>query len=89
MPTIDEAGVPGYDATLWLALLAPPGTPNEIVQKLYAETAKVLRDPEVQKAISPTGVDVSVLGPQELRAFLRAETDKWGKVVRESGATIN
>jgi tripartite-type tricarboxylate transporter receptor subunit TctC len=89
VPTVAEAGVPGYDATLWLALLAPAGTPNEIVQKLYAETAKVLRDPEVQKAISPTGLDVSILGPQELPAFLQVETDKWGKVARDSGATIN
>jgi tripartite-type tricarboxylate transporter receptor subunit TctC len=89
VPTVAEAGVPGYDATLWLALLAPAGIPNELVQKLYTETAKVLRDPEVQKAISPTGVDVSILGPQELPAFLQAETDKWGKVARESGATIN
>jgi tripartite-type tricarboxylate transporter receptor subunit TctC len=89
VPTVDEAGVPGYDATLWLALLAPAGTPNEIVQRLYADTAKVLRDPEVQKAISPTGLDVSILGPQELPAFLQSETDKWGKVARDSGATIN
>jgi tripartite-type tricarboxylate transporter receptor subunit TctC len=89
VPTVAEAGVPGYDATLWLALLAPAGTPNEIVQKLYADTAKVLRDPEVQKAISPTGLDVSILGPQELPAFLQSETDKWGKVARDSGATIN
>jgi tripartite-type tricarboxylate transporter receptor subunit TctC len=89
VPTVAEAGVPGYDATLWLALLAPAGIPNELVQKLYTETAKVLRDHEVQKSNSPTGVDVSILGPQELPAFLQAETDKWGKVARESGATIN
>ena len=89
VPTVAEAGVPGYDATLWLALLAPAGTPNEIVQRLYAETAKVLREPEVQKAVAATGVEVSIIGPQELPAFLRAEIDKWGKVVRETGATVN
>ena len=89
VPTVAEAGVPGYDATLWLALLAPAGTPNEIVQKLYAETAKVLREPEVQKAVAATGVDVSIIGPPELPAFLRAEVDKWGKVVRDTGATVN
>jgi tripartite-type tricarboxylate transporter receptor subunit TctC len=89
VPTVAEAGVPGYDATLWLALLAPAGTPNDIVQKLYAETAKVLREPEVQKAVAATGVDVSVIGPAELPAFLRAEVDKWGKVVRDTGATVN
>lgn len=89
VPTVAEAGVPGYDATLWLALLAPAGTPNDIVQKLYAETAKVLREPEVQKAVAATGVDVSVIGPAELPTFLRAEVDKWGKVVRDTGATVN
>jgi tripartite-type tricarboxylate transporter receptor subunit TctC len=89
VPTVAEAGVPGYDATLWLALLAPAGTPSEIVQKLYTETAKVLRTPEVQQAIAPTGVEVSILGPQELPAFMRAEYEKWGKVVRDTGATVN
>jgi tripartite-type tricarboxylate transporter receptor subunit TctC len=89
VPTVAEAGVPGYDATLWLALLAPAGTPGEVVQKLYAEATKTLREPEVQKAIAATGVEVNIVGPQELPAFLQAEADKWGKVARESGATIN
>jgi tripartite-type tricarboxylate transporter receptor subunit TctC len=89
VPTVAEAGVPGYDATLWLALLAPAGTPGDVVQKLYAEATKTLREPEVQKAIAATGVEVSILGPQELPAFLQSEADKWGKVARESGATIN
>jgi len=89
VPTVAEAGVPGYDATLWLALLAPAGTPGEIVQKLYTEATRTLREPEVQKAIAATGVEVNIIGPQELPAFLQAEADKWGKVARESGATIN
>jgi tripartite-type tricarboxylate transporter receptor subunit TctC len=89
VPTVAEAGVPGYDATLWLALLAPAGTPGDVVQKLYAEATKTLREPEVQKAIAATGVEVSILGPEELPAFLQSEADKWAKVARESGATIN
>jgi tripartite-type tricarboxylate transporter receptor subunit TctC len=89
VPTVAEAGVPGYDATLWLALLAPAGTPGEIVQELYTEAAKTLREPEVEKAITATGVEVNIIGPQELAAFLQAEADKWGKVARASGATIN
>jgi tripartite-type tricarboxylate transporter receptor subunit TctC len=89
VPTVAEAGVPGYDATLWLALLAPAGTPEEVVQKLYADGARTLREPEVQKAIAASGVEVSVMGPRELPAFLQSESDKWGKVARESGATIN
>jgi tripartite-type tricarboxylate transporter receptor subunit TctC len=89
VPTVAEAGVPGYDATLWLALLAPAGTPGEIVQKLYTEATRTLRESEVQKAIAATGVEVNIIGPQELPPFLQAEADKWGKVARESGATIN
>jgi len=89
VPTVAEAGVPGYDATLWLAVLAPAGTPSEIVQKLYTETAKVLRTPEVQQAIAPTGVEVSILGPHELPAFMRAEYEKWSKVARDTGARVN
>jgi len=89
IPTVAEAGVPGYDATLWLVILAPLGTPNEIVQKLYAETEKVLRNPEVQQQIATTGVEVSIIGPRELPEFMRRESDKWIKVARDSGATIN
>jgi tripartite-type tricarboxylate transporter receptor subunit TctC len=89
VPTLAEAGVPGYEATLWLCLLAPAGTAPEIVQRLYDESAKVLRQPDVQQQVSATGVDVTLLGPGELGGFLRSEMEKWGKVVRESGAKVN
>ena len=89
VPTVAEAGVPGYEATLWLNLSAPAGTPPEIVQRVYAETAKVLQEPEVQQGFRAAGVEPSVLDPQALGAFIRAEHEKWGKVVRETGATVN
>jgi tripartite-type tricarboxylate transporter receptor subunit TctC len=89
VPTIAEAGVPGYEATLWLGLLAPAGTPPEIVQRIYAETAKALKDPELQPAFRAAGVEASVLGPKEFGEFMRAEYEKWGKVVRDTGATVN
>jgi tripartite-type tricarboxylate transporter receptor subunit TctC len=89
VPTLAEAGVPGYEATLWLAFAAPPGTPQAIVQRLYAETAKLLQNPELQLSLRAAGVEAQVLGPQELVAFLRAEYEKWGKVVRATGATVN
>lgn len=89
VPTLAEAGVPGYEATLWLNLAAPAGMPQEIVQRLYAETAKALQDPELQRSFRSAGVEAQVLAPQELAAFMRAEYDKWGKVVRETGATVN
>jgi tripartite-type tricarboxylate transporter receptor subunit TctC len=89
VPTIAEAGVPGYDAALWLCLLAPLATPPEIVQRLHAEIGTLLQDAELQKNLRATGIAPALLGPQELGAFMRAEHEKWGRVVRETGATIN
>jgi tripartite-type tricarboxylate transporter receptor subunit TctC len=89
VPTIAEAGVPGYEATLWLSLAAPAGTPADIIQRLYAETDKALRDPELQQSFRATGVEASVLGPKELGEFIKTEHEKWGQVVRQTGATVN
>jgi tripartite-type tricarboxylate transporter receptor subunit TctC len=89
VPTVAEAGVPGYEATLWLGLAAPAGTPADIVSRLHAETAKALQDPELQKSFRTAGVNATVMNPQEFGAFIRAEYDKWGKVVRDTGATVN
>jgi len=88
-PTVAEAGVAGYEAALWVALLAPAATPANIVQRLYAETGNALKDPEMQQSLRAAGIAPSLLEPQELGAFLRAEYEKWGRVVRETGATIN
>ena len=89
VPTAAEAGVPGYQATLWLNLAAPAGTPGEIVQRLYAETAKALQDAELQQNFRAAGVEASPMSPQELAGFMRGEFEKWGRVVRDTGATVN
>jgi tripartite-type tricarboxylate transporter receptor subunit TctC len=89
VPTVAEAGVPGYEATLWLALVAPAAAPAEIVQRLYTEIGKALQDPELLHNLRAAGIAPSLLGPQELGAFVRAEHAKWGRVVRDTGATIN
>ena len=89
VPTLAEAGVPGYEATLWLNISGPPGMPADIVQRLHAEIAKALREPEVQANFRAAGVEATSMGPQELSIFMRAEYDKWGRVVRETGATVN
>jgi tripartite-type tricarboxylate transporter receptor subunit TctC len=89
VPTIAEAGVPGYDATVWLGLLAPAGTPREVVQKINAEIARVLSTPEARKLMASAGVDVSIAPSEEFGALLRSELERWGKVVRETGATVN
>jgi len=89
IPTLAEAGVPGYEAALWLCLLAPAATPADIVQRLHAEIGKALQDPELLQSLRAAGIAPSLLGPQELGAFMRTEHEKWGRVVRETGATIN
>mgnify|MGYP001175601717 CR=1 FL=1 len=89
VPTIAEAGVAGYEAALWLGLLAPAGTPAEIVQRLHAEIGVALQDAELVKSLRAAGIAPSPLAPQEFGAFMRSEHEKWGRVVRETGATIN
>ena len=89
VPTVAEAGIAGYEATLWLGLAAPAGTPAEIVGRIHAETARVLQDAELQQSFRSAGITAAIMGPQEFAAFIRAEHAKWGKVVRDTGATIN
>jgi tripartite-type tricarboxylate transporter receptor subunit TctC len=89
VPTIAEAGVPGYEAIVWVGLLAPAQTPREIVVKLNAEIAKVLRAPDVKELLASSGVDPAPTSPEEFGTYLKGEFDKWGNVVRESGATVN
>jgi tripartite-type tricarboxylate transporter receptor subunit TctC len=89
VPTLAEAGVAGYEATLWLNLAGPAGMPMEIVQRLHGEIAKALQDPELQASFRAAGVEATVMAPEPLAAFMRAEHEKWGRVVRETGATVN
>ena len=89
VPTIDEAGAKGYEATLWLALLAPKGTPQEIINRLHTEIARVLRLPEVESTILTSGTDVTIRPPDQLGEFLKSEFAKWARVVKETGAVVN
>jgi tripartite-type tricarboxylate transporter receptor subunit TctC len=89
VPTIAESGVPGYDATIWLGLLAPAGTPHEIVQKLNADITRVLSTPDAKKLMASAGVDVAPSTPEQFGQLMQSEQDRWGKVVRETGATVN
>ena len=89
VPTLAEAGVPGYEATVWLSISGPAGMPADIVQRLNAEVAKALRDPELQSNFRAAGVEPISMSPQELLTYTRAEYEKWGRVVRETGAIVN
>lgn len=89
VPTIAEAGVPGYEAIVWVGLLAPAKTPRDIVVKLNSEIGKILASPEIQRQLSASGVDATPTTPEEFGSYLKSEFEKWGKVVRDSGATVN
>src|SRR5256885_1454744 len=89
VPTISEAGVPNYEATLWLSIAGPAGMPAPIVQRLYAEITKALKDPDLQAKFRDAGLEADSTGGEELLRYMHAEDAKWGKVVRETGATVN
>jgi tripartite-type tricarboxylate transporter receptor subunit TctC len=82
VPTMQEAGVPGYEASVWLALLAPANTPREIVNRLNAEIAKVMAQPDTQKALFDAGVEPSISTPEALQSYMVSEMDRWQKVVK-------
>ena len=88
-PTMSEAGVNDYEATLWLSISGPPGMPAPIVQRLYTEIAKALTDRDLQAKFREAGVEADSTGGEELARYMRAEYEKWGRVVRETGATVN
>lgn len=86
IPTIAEAGLPGFEAVSWFALYASPGTPRPIADKLQAEVAKILKSPEASKKLSDIGLEPSPGTAEELSAYQRTEITKWAKVVKDSGA---
>ena len=87
--TIAEAGVPGYEATSWFGMFAPAGTPAPALAKLNAAIVKVLAQPDVKKKINEQGAEVYSETPEQFAAFIQAESVKWGKVVKESGASLD
>jgi tripartite-type tricarboxylate transporter receptor subunit TctC len=89
VPTMAEAGLPGYDINSWQALFAPAGVPKAIVDRLYTETAKALKAPDVTSRLKDLGLDGGGMPPQELTALIRSEIPKLGKVVRDSGAKVD
>jgi tripartite-type tricarboxylate transporter receptor subunit TctC len=89
VPTMAEAGVKEYDAELWHGVLAPKGVPAEIVARLHGEMAKVLRLPEVQNRFLASGNDVAVTTAEQFAAILKSDFEVWGRVVKQSGASLN
>ena len=86
IPTLAEQGLPAFEATSWFALLAPAGLPREVQMRINAETLRVMNLPDVKEKLNQLGLDVAPDTPEALAALIQAETSKWAKVVKESGA---
>ncbi|MEA2836072.1 MAG: hypothetical protein QOD89_622 [Bradyrhizobium sp.] len=89
VPTISEAGAPGYETSIWFGLMAPAGTPKDIVDKLHAEVRKVLAHPDVKAQWTKQGVTPIEVSQAEFEKFLRDDIDKWAKVVKATGFKLN
>ena len=88
VPTMQEAGVAGYDASVWLALMAPAGTPRDIVVKLNAEIGKLMASADTKKALYDAGVEVAPSTPEAMSECMVKEIDRWGKVVKDAGIKL-
>ena len=87
VPTIEEGGVPGYDAGNWIGLAAPAGTPDAIVARLHKEISGMLDLPDIQKQIASDGSEIMRMSPAEFAAYMDNEMAKWGRVVKTAGIT--
>jgi tripartite-type tricarboxylate transporter receptor subunit TctC len=86
IPTIAEAGLPGFEATSWFALLGPASMPRDIQLRINQEVARVLALPDVKEKLATLGLDPNPGTPDALMALMQSETAKWAKVVKASGA---
>jgi tripartite-type tricarboxylate transporter receptor subunit TctC len=85
LPSLHEAGIPGYDVTSWAGLFAPAGTPKVIVSRLNAEVARIIANPEAKARIAVTGFDAFTGPPETLAAFVQSELANWGKLIKDAG----
>ncbi len=83
VPTVTEAGVPGYEATIWLGLMAPAGTPKPIIDKLNAAVNDMIKRPDVVKLWAEQGAEPMSMTPEEFDKYLRGDIVKWGNVVKQ------
>jgi tripartite-type tricarboxylate transporter receptor subunit TctC len=89
VPTIAEAGVPGYEAIFWYALFAPAGTPRVVVDRMQSEVAKALQPPDVRERLAADGAEPGGMQSDAFAAFIKSELDKWSRVVRQAKLSLN
>ena len=85
VPSIAEAGLPGYEATQWFGLLAPAGTPRPIIDRLYQESSRALRSADMKERMTAEGLEVVGSTPEEFASYIRSETEKWTQVIKAAG----
>ena len=85
VPTLDEAGLSGYEASLWMAIVAPAATPAAVVSRLHGEMTAILAAPDTVAALDAQGMETDPSTPDELRRRIRTEIDKWRKLVAATG----
>jgi tripartite-type tricarboxylate transporter receptor subunit TctC len=88
LPTMMEAGVPGFEASSWFGLVAPAKTPPDVIETLTGAVTKVLRDPDLAKQLADVGAEPGTLSGPEFGAFLHAESDKWGRLIKDAGVVL-
>ncbi len=89
LPTVAEAGLPGYEASTWIGVLAPAGTPREIVERLHTEIAKILALPDVQQAFAVQGFDMIANTPAEFAVQIKGDLVKWARVIKAAKLTVD
>jgi len=85
VPSLAEAGLPGYEATQWFGLLAPAGTPRPIIDRLYQESSRALRSADMKERMTAEGLEVVGGTPEEFASYIRSETEKWTQVIKAAG----
>lgn len=88
LPTVAESGVPGYDAQVWQSIVVPAGTTREIIGRLNAELTRIMKLPETRERLWAVGIEPTSSAPEELAAFIRSETTKWSKIIKDIGLKI-
>ena len=89
VPTMIEAGLPGFDISAWYVMFAPAGTPKDILQRLNAEVNKAIADPELRRTLGEQGVEFTGGTPEQADAFVNGEIERWGKIIKTRGMTGN
>lgn len=89
LPTFDEAGVSGYDANSWMGVFAPARAPKPLIQRLHSQIEAVMKSPEIRESMTTQGIEPAALGPQEFAASIRADHEKYARLIKQAGIRLD